>query len=136
MPTVRSITGDDHSWVGDLLEANKKILGGKLPLVRWAKCHAKNDHWVALGQSATAHYRVKRDGFVTLYEIAVAEDAKRQGLGRALIVHMRGPNGNRPIELKTDADNEESNAFYLGLGMKRVGQKKTKSGKLVNLYLG
>jgi len=131
------ITKEDHEWVGDLLELNKKILGGKLPLVRWARCHAKNDHWVAIGESAFAHFRAKRNGIVTLYEIAVAEDSKRKGMGRALIGYMRGPGpALRPIELKTDAENEESNAFYLGLGMKRVGQKKTKKGKVVNLYMG
>lgn len=139
METERKLepaNSDDASWICELLETNKKILGGRHVFLRWAQSRkATNEYWLVIRPAAFIHFRIKRNGTVALYEIAVREDHKRQGLGRFLLEYMRGP--GRPIELKTDADNEESNAFYSGMGMKMIQQKKSKSGKkLFNIYWG
>ncbi len=123
---------EDMEWVGKLFSANKKILGEMAPtsvFYRWF--HGKNprEKFVVIRPFAFAHYLVRLDGIQTLYEIAVQEDQKRKGMGSSLLEFM-----GRPISLKTDATNDESNLFYRKLGFHCVSQITGGSGKKLNIY--
>lgn len=125
----------DQKWVGKLFDANKAILGnvsGGTVFWRWRAGLNPREHVVVIRpELAFAHYLVRKDGTRVLYEMAVTAEAKRQGLGRAILEHI-----GRPIELKTDADNQESNAFYRRMGLVCVGQKTGGSGKVMNVFQG
>jgi ribosomal protein S18 acetylase RimI-like enzyme len=136
-PLIRDIGEGDREWINRLLDANPHLTGaaGKIPLFRFLRDRPKGEFWVAIGVVAFAHFRVRRDGAVVLYEIAVDERVKRRGLGRALMGYLRRY-GLGGIELKTDSEHEESNAFYLALGMKCYEESRAKYGKLVKKYVG
>lgn len=57
-------------------------------------------------------YRTRRDGWHTVYEIAVAPEFCGEGVGRNLLYAVP-----TPIKLKCPVDNEASNRFYERAGM-------------------
>lgn len=63
----------------------------------------------------------RRDGWSTVYEIAVDKTRRGQGIGRALLDAVP-----RPVRLKCTVDNAAANAFYAAQGMTlaRVEQGK------------
>jgi N-acetylglutamate synthase-like GNAT family acetyltransferase len=60
-------------------------------------------------------WKRRRDDWITLMEICIDVDYRRQGAGRALITKIRHSNFERPVRLKCPVDNE-SNEFYRALG--------------------
>ncbi len=129
--TIDRLKDDDWEWVEPLFAANKNILGS-VSMMRWrwcAKPYDLREPILVIRPYAFAHFHKKKNGEVTLYEIAVDPSMKRKGLGKRLMEKM-----GYPMTLKTDADNEESNAFYKALGFICMGSKETKSGKPVNIY--
>jgi len=58
------------------------------------------------------HWHARRDGWHTIYEIAVDRAQHGRGIGRALLYAVP-----TPIRLKCTADNEAGNRFYAGAGM-------------------
>lgn len=130
---VRPAIWTDQKWVARLFDQNKEILGnigGGLVFYRWFNGGRAHEKWIVIPEVGFAHYLIRqRDGVRVLYEIAVSKEHRRQGIGKKLLAEI-----GRPIELKTDAENEASNAFYRGLGFMCVGQKRGGSGKLANVY--
>lgn len=127
---IEQVTKDDEAWIKELFEVNSYILGGfGLTWHMFWKNKKPNEFWIKIGTEAFARYLIKKNGSgVTLYEIAVK--TKRKGYGSALMKYM-----GTPMQLKTDADNEESNAFYEKLGFICRGKKKSKNGKKeFNIY--
>lgn len=133
--SIRNATAADEEWIVGLFDDNAQILGGafigKRMFFRWASSKNKKDKIVVVSGKAFAHYRNKKDGTKTLYEIAVHSSEKRKGIGTLLMNHI-----GRPVVLKTDRTNEESNAFYRALGLTLCGKTKTKSGKELNIWQG
>jgi ribosomal protein S18 acetylase RimI-like enzyme len=133
---MRAAVPDDQKWVAKLFDLNKDILGkvggGS---VFWRALNGGNprEHFWVIPEIAFAHWLVRKDGVCVLYEIAVSAQWKRRGLATRLLSHIRGP-GNNIIELKTDAEHAESNAFYGALGFKKMGYKTAKSGKRMAIY--
>lgn len=120
---IRPIKPEDEQWVKKLFEANESILGGfGLTWYRFNQSTNPREKWVVIEGKAFAHYMVKKNGEVSLYEIAVGE--KKKGHGKRLLEYM-----GFPMELKTDKDNEESNAFYKKCGFICLGSKFSKNGK-------
>lgn len=66
-------------------------------------------------------YRTRRDGWHTVYEIAVAPEHAGQGVGRNLLYAVP-----TPIRLKCPVDNESSNRFYERAGMLLEGVENGK----------
>lgn len=130
LPIV-ALTLEDRDWVFRVADFSKSILGPiGLPWSRSWPTPGPRDFWVGIREAAFAHYRLRLDGIKVLDEIAVHPHAKGLGLGRELVEHI-----GCPMELKTDADNAESNGFYRHLGFKLAGQKTSKNGKkLFNIY--
>lgn len=128
---VEQANEEDLEWVEELFQKNEYILGpAGLALYRWKNDRKENDRLIVVREVAFARYTIRKDGIRTLHEIAVAEEAKGQGIGKRLIQEI-----GRPIQLKTDADNEESNNFYKALGFTFNGKKKSRNGKKIfNLY--
>ena len=121
---------EDKDWVLRVWKPAAKVLGVDAGTIwyRWVTYAPANEHWIGVREVAFAQYRQRRDGVKVLYSIGVAPVAKRQGLGRRLIEHI-----GFPMELKTDADHAESNAFYRKLGFKFAGQKRG-GAKVFNIY--
>lgn len=131
---IRDAVPEDQKWVAKLFDANKSILGnvsGGTVFWRWRASKSKSEYFIVIPELAFCHYRIRKDGSRVVYEIAVAQEAKGKGLGRKLMAQV-----GRPVELKTDAASEESNAFYLKLGLHCVGKVTGGSGKLMNFYQG
>lgn len=126
---IEVLEAPDGVWVKLVWRACKHILGGPSPWHRWLSSGAPNEHFVGVRPIAFAHYRERRDGVRVLYNIGVAPGVRRRGLGRALLEHM-----GSPIELKTDAADPVSNAFYTALGFTRAGSTETKAGKPMHIY--
>lgn len=122
---IRPVRPADAAWVLPLFTANQSILGpASVAWHRfWAGARTRN-HWIVIEGLAFVHYRRRLDGVYVIDEIAVDAAAKGRGLGRRLVERI-----GLPIELKTDADNAESNAFYQRLGFYPAGTKRSKSGK-------
>jgi GNAT superfamily N-acetyltransferase len=57
-------------------------------------------------------WHARRDGWHTIYEIAVDKDHAGRGIGRALLYAVP-----TPIRLKCTVDNEAGNRFYAGAGL-------------------
>lgn len=130
--TMRRAEPDDQKWVAKLFDKNKDILG-KVGggTVFWRALNSGNprEHFWVIPEVAFIHWMQRKDGTSVLYEIAVDAEHKRKGLGARLLSLL-----NKPIELKTDADHEESNKFYQKLGFVKMGFKFAKSGKKMAIY--
>lgn len=122
-------TEQDLPWVLSLFAEHSKILGNPFWLKR--SYRERGHRLIVVREKGFAHYRVSEDGVRTLKEIAVSGSCKKQGIGKAMIDSI-----GRPITLKTDADNAESNLFYEACGFLLVGRVKARSGKLMNVYQG
>lgn len=70
----------------------------------------------------------RRDGWSTVYDLAVAKGYEGQGVGRALLYAVPCP-----IRLKCTADNP-ANQFYAGTGMRLSGTELAQSGRALNVY--
>lgn len=129
---IRRAEPEDQKWVAKLFDANKEILGkvgGGTVFWRWLNGKNAREHWWVVPGVAFAHWLVKKDGTKCLYEIAVDKEHKRKGIGKKLLSII-----GLPMELKTDAENAESNQFYKGLGFTKVGNKVAKDGKKISVY--
>lgn len=128
---MRDAIPQDIDWVRPILDSAKHILGnGTLAWYRfWHGGLVDGARWIVVEGKGFVHFKRRRDGTSVIYEIAVSPDHKRQGVGRQLVAQV-----GYPIELKTDADNEESNAFYRALGFHPIGCKVSKKGKRMRIY--
>lgn len=77
---------------------------------------------------AFCHWHRRRDNVSVIYEICVPDEARGQGLGRAMVDQLP-----RPIRLKCPVDNE-SNGFYRHLGFELVTTEPGKKREL-NVWL-
>ncbi len=80
-------------------------------------------------------WRRRRDDWLTIMEICVDADYRRQGAGRGLVTKIRHDNFDRPVQLKCPVDNE-SNEFYRALGfrlVRRIAAVKTK--RALNVWM-
>jgi len=91
---------------------------------------ADRQRWLVVRPVGFVHYYLRRDGWKTIHEIAVRREFRRTGVGRALLRAVEAP-----IRLTTDADNAESNEFYRREGFDLFDEKRSKKGKLMNIYI-
>ena len=132
MVITRNAVPEDQKWVAKVFDANKKVLGntsGGTVFYRWTKNNNPRERWIVVEEMAFVHFLERLDGTKVIYEIAVHPDFKRLGLGGKLLRYV-----GLPVELKTDADHEESNNFYLKNGFKKIGYKESGAGKKMAIY--
>lgn len=129
---LRPAVEADREWVLRLFRVERAILGevGSSVWYRWRTGGAHNEHWtVAEPELGFCHWRLRRDGWATIYEMAVWPWARGLGVGRALVESL-GPR----VRLKTDVWSE-ANKFYLALGFRLAGSAKSRDGaRLLNIY--
>lgn len=75
-----------------------------------------------------SRYHQCRDGFTTLYDLAVDNAVQGMGIGRALLHATPAP-----IRLKCTSDNP-ANSFYEHSGMAMADTETTRTGRLLNRY--
>jgi ribosomal protein S18 acetylase RimI-like enzyme len=126
---IELLVPTDEPWVARLWRS-AGVFGSGLLVRRALNSTSHNEFCVGVREKAFAHYRVRKDGVRVLYEIAVDPAHKRHGIGRALIAHL-----GVPVLLKTDADNVAARSFYERMGMRLVGQKVARNGKLMVEYV-
>ncbi len=80
----------------------------------------------SLNGELIAAYTLVRDGMANqIGLIAVHQDHRRRGIGRALLQDALRRSGRRPLTAETD---EEGLPFYKACGFKMVGRRKHPSG--------
>ncbi|MBA2470284.1 MAG: GNAT family N-acetyltransferase [Chloroflexia bacterium] len=86
-----------------------------------------------IGLEMVAAYGIKRDGMSNeIPIIAVREDHRRRGIGRALLQDALRRSGKRPLVVETD---DEGLPFYKACGFKLFGKRPHPSG-IVRYRLG
>lgn len=112
--TVELAEERDADWLRPIFAAERRWLWD-FGRVWWRYWHQRRvgEAWYVVREAGFVHWHARRDGVRVVEEIAVARDARRQGVGRALLAAI-----GQPILLKTDADNAESNPFYAALGFR------------------
>lgn len=127
---IEDFTEADIPWVRELLKKNPTLLHDPGQVIwRFFNQRQSGEFWMVIRPHALAHFKVRRDGWKTLYEIAVDATQRRNGYARKLVEHI-----GRPLQLKTDEDNVESNAFYKALGFLPMGLVVSSKGKRINVY--
>jgi len=132
---IRDITKGDEKWVKEIFEKHAYTLGPfGMAWYRYWQLKEENpkagELWVGIENIAFCHYRVRRNKRRTIYEIAVVDGYKGQGIGKAILNYV-----GYPIDLKTDIDNPISNGFYNKYGFKLTGTGQSKNGsKKFNYY--
>jgi GNAT superfamily N-acetyltransferase len=122
----------DKAWIDAIFNADARYLASNFTTIwwRWLNRSTERDRWLVVRPYGFAHYLARLDGVQVLYEMAVRTDMRRRGIGTALLAAI-----GRPVELKTDCDNEASNSFYLARGFCLTGMKASRDGaRLMNLY--
>jgi len=79
------------------------------------------------------HFRVRRDGWTTIYEICTNATVRRQGVGGALLaaVYDAGAaQGRHGVQLKCPVGSS-ANLFYSAMGLCQVGEEAGKKRSLV-----
>lgn len=121
----------DAEWIKPIWEPATFWDFGRIWWRYWTS-PSVNEHWLVIRPLAFAHFRVRRaDAVRVVEEIAVAVAHRRQGIG-AYLLHAIG----RPVELKTDATNLASNAFYQATGFEllRTIPASRGSDRIMNVY--
>jgi len=125
-------TREDAEWIKPIFVAERAMFWdfGRIWYRYWAGWPDAWERWMVIRPHGFAHFRVRRDGTRVVQEIAVAAAARRQGIGSELLGAI-----GRPIELKTDAQNLGSNAFYQALGFELINTVAAEHGqRLMNVY--
>lgn len=121
---------EDREWVLKLWGKYRKILGvdeGKIWFRFWRDRNPEREFWVKIEQYAFLHYRFRRDGVTTLYELAVDQEKTRfltYEIAKALVVNLPPP-----LRLKTDKTNLLARHFYESLGFVCEGKTESRDKK-------
>lgn len=106
-----------------------------LPFVRLPQLRervAKRELFVAVLESKIVgfvswHHR--RDGWHTIYDLAVSKAAQRVGIGRSLLHSVP-----TPLRLKVTGDNAQAVRFYEQAGMLCTSEEVSRSGRALYVY--
>lgn len=93
----------------------------------WQRYLTENTKWkyVICDNKGFARYAwSKKFQSWTIYEIAVLEEFKNQGVAKFIIENLP-----KPMTLKCNVDNDTGNVFYKKIGMTKLGTTYTRWGK-------
>lgn len=120
--TIRQATLTDIDHIKQIAARYKQELGF---ILRPALVEAVNRSELLYHESGSfCHWHRRRDGVSVIYEICVPDEARGQGLGRAMVEQLP-----RPIRLKCPVDNA-ANEFYRHLGFELVAVEPGKKRQL------
>jgi ribosomal protein S18 acetylase RimI-like enzyme len=129
---VRPANIEDEEFIKKLHKQHKEHIGGFNMFWVWDKYVEKkaNYKYVVISNCGFMRYGYsKKYSAYVLYEIAVDEESKQNGIGKVLFNNLP-----RPLMLKCNQDNEIGNAFYMAMNMIKVANCKTKKGVKQNIY--
>jgi len=128
-----------HSWecdaISSIAHANRQALGF-IPRSWLAEAVRKREVIVAVDSESVvgfARFHITRKGQCTLYEIAVRDDARGKGVGRALIeelARIASAHGASHILAKCP-EGLPANGFYVHLGFERQATERRKKRTLL-----
>ena len=123
---LRIANKNDEDFVKRVFAENKNILGNYyfdwIGYINSTK--ATNCFYIAEGIGILhIKFSSKQKAYI-IQTIAILKEQKRKGYASDMIKLLP-----RPIFLKTDYDNEESNSFYRAIGFIAVGNSISKNGK-------
>ncbi len=133
--TVRKATEDDLDKIKALADAHRQELGSvRRPalleaIIRKEIIVAQNSEHLA----GLVHYRHRQDTQTTLYDIVVAPDYRRLGIGKALIETLIAEArtlGKQTIVLKCPEE-LPANTFYKRLGFEQLREEPGKHRRLI-----
>lgn len=138
--TTRKATAADVDTIRYIASRNKKEIGF-VRLVSLMEAILQDSLYVAESVEDQCVigfaniWRRRTDEWLTLMEICVDADYRRQGAGRALLELIRKDNGNRPVRLKCPVDNA-SNGFYKRLGFRLARlESATETKRALNVWV-
>ena len=118
----------DEAWVLSLFKSAKHVWpsGGSQEWFRFWQTHQPSVYWMKATLDGVdvgfAHWRVRRDGWRTLYDVVVSPDRRGGGVGRYFVDYI-----GEPIRLKVLIGGG-AEGFYEHLGFREVGQVASRSG--------
>lgn len=132
-PAVEPAVLADRAWIVRVGRQGEDYgLWGDVGRLFWRHTIADRhvDHWDVIRPYAWVHWRLREDGWRTLYEIMTDEAYRGLGYGRALVEHI-----GAPCMVKADRDNKTANAFYKALGFRLVDATASRKGKWLNVWV-
>ena len=118
-------TVEDLVWIKKLWYKNDHVLGVPFD----AYLDIKKYTILVIPEIAFVRFAKKKTGENYVYDIAVDKDARKSGVGRKLMDMIE-----KPIMLKTDVGNVESNLFYKNLGFIALAHVKSRKGRPMVVY--
>ena len=127
----RIATIEDYAWVNKVAKEVSYIIGGNIFFILKGLLagEVKNQNLLVYPELGFIHYK-KYAKFSKVIDFGVSKEARRSGVGKALWQAVP-----KPIFVETDDGAAESNGFYLKNGCKLYGQRLSRKGKLINIYL-
>lgn len=132
---IRPALPDDLGTIKQLVDANRASFGFVLQAVL-ADGIASGRMYVAEQANTLVgfvHFRHRRDGWTTVYEICTAVEARRQGIGTNLITVLMQEDRLRDrcgVQLKCPSG-ATANEFYAAVGMRRISEVPGRKQSLI-----
>ncbi|MFA5379881.1 MAG: GNAT family N-acetyltransferase [Dehalococcoidia bacterium] len=79
------------------------------------------------------HWHLRRDGQLTIREIIVLLECRRQGVGTAMLVRLMETPGASSLFAKCPAE-LKANSWYARMGFVCEGTETTRNGRELNLW--
>lgn len=128
---IRYATTDDAQHCQQIARQHRDVLPFvSLPQLR--ACVAKRELFVAELDGAVVGFvswHARRDGWQTIYDLAVAQEAQGLGIGRNLLYAVP-----TPVRLKVTQDNARAITFYEQAGMIRASEETSRNGRALYVY--
>lgn len=130
--SVRLGQEKDIPQIKKIADANKNYLGFTIRAILGASMKKAELHVAEINGHIVGFIRwhKRKDGWTTVYELAIDEKYRRKGVGRILIAML----GSGPIKLKCHTANPAIQ-FYNRLNFKTTGTELSKGGKSLDLMI-
>ena len=127
----RQAVESDYPWVNKVAKEVSYIIGGNIFFIlkKLLKKEVKNEFLIVAPELGFIHYKTYPK-YNKVIDFGVSAAARRTGVGKALWDYVK-----KPILVETDDGAAESNSFYLKQGCELYGQRLSRKGKLINIYL-
>ncbi|MDP3726178.1 MAG: GNAT family N-acetyltransferase [bacterium] len=129
MFTVRLAYEGDIPQIKKISNQNRRFLGFTVQAI-WRSSITRKELYVATSDKNVIgfiRWYLRKDGWTTVYELAVDEGYRRQGIGKKLMEVA----GMGPVKLKCHSANP-AKSFYRALGFEIQSTEISKTGKPID----